>query len=65
MPGTTLDRSLAEELTAALSASGSATAPVIAPFTGEVLHDLPLSSAADVADATSAARVAQRAWRTA
>jgi len=63
MPGTTLDRSLAEELTAALSASGSATASVIAPFTGEVLHELPLSNASDVVDATAAARVAQRAWR--
>ena len=65
MPGTTLDRSLAEELTAALSASGSATAPVIAPFNGDVLHELPLSTASDVVDATAAARVAQRAWRTA
>ena len=40
----------------------ASTAPVIAPFTGEVLHDLPLSTVDDVADATAAARVAQAAW---
>jgi acyl-CoA reductase-like NAD-dependent aldehyde dehydrogenase len=65
MSGTTIDRSLASELTSGLTASGSATASVIAPFTGEVLHELPLSTASDVEDATAAARVAQAAWRAA
>ena len=44
---------------------GRRPSPVIAPFTGEVLHDLPLSTAQDVADAAAAARVAQAAWRAA
>ena len=63
MPGTTLDRTLAAELVRDLSADGTTTVPVIAPFTGEVIHDLPHSSASDVADAAAAAHVAQRAWR--
>lgn len=63
MPGTLLDRSLAAELVTDLSASGSATEPILAPFTGEVLHELPLSTAADVEDAASAARLAQLAWQ--
>jgi len=45
-----------------LTATSGDTAAVIAPFTGELLHDLPLSSVEDVADATAAARVAQAAW---
>jgi len=65
MSGTTIHRSLAAELVTGLSASGTSTAPVIAPFTGSVLHELPLSNAADVADAAAAARVAQLAWRSA
>jgi len=46
-----------------LHATSGDTAQVIAPFTGEVLHDLPLSSADDVADAAAAARAAQKSWR--
>ena len=46
-----------------LHATSGETAPVIAPFTGEVLHDLPLSSPDDVADAAAAARAAQKSWR--
>jgi len=61
----TLDRSLAEELTRAISTSGTDTATIIAPFTGEILHELPLSKIADVEDAAAAARVAQSAWRAA
>ncbi|MCU1446085.1 succinic semialdehyde dehydrogenase [Cryobacterium sp.] len=38
------------------------TAAVIAPFTGEGLHALPLSSEHDVADAYARARLAQIAW---
>ncbi|MEJ1231194.1 MAG: succinic semialdehyde dehydrogenase [Galbitalea sp.] len=57
-----VDTSLANELTRDLVASGTATVPIIAPFTGEVLYPLRVSSAQDVADAASAARVAQLAW---
>jgi succinate-semialdehyde dehydrogenase/glutarate-semialdehyde dehydrogenase len=64
MPGTQIDRKLAADLVRDLSASGSTTTvPVIAPFTGEVLHELPHSTADDVAAAATRARVAQRAWR--
>jgi succinate-semialdehyde dehydrogenase/glutarate-semialdehyde dehydrogenase len=56
-----LDRSLAAGLTADLTASGDAVA-VIAPFTGDVLHELPQSTVADVARAVDRAREAQRAW---
>lgn len=65
MPGTTLNGSLTAELTSDLTATSGATMPVIAPFTGEVLHELPASSADDVADAFASARIAQRAWRAA
>ena len=63
MTGTTLDRSLVAELVSDLSASHATTTSVIAPFTGEVLHELPTSAAADVADAATAARVAQLSWQ--
>ncbi len=53
------------KLVADLTATSGTTADVIAPFTGTVLHSLPLSSAVDVADAAAAARVAQKAWRAA
>lgn len=53
------------QLVADLTATTGRTVEVIAPFTGAVLHELPLSSAADVTDAATAARVAQRAWRAA
>ncbi|MCU1440203.1 MAG: succinate-semialdehyde dehydrogenase [Rhodoglobus sp.] len=56
---------LTEELVADLSATSGTTADVIAPFTGELLHRLPLSSVKDVEDAAAAARVAQAAWRSA
>jgi len=67
MTGTTLTRTLisrdvAAKLVGDLTTSGTATAPVIAPFTGEILHELPLSSAADVEQAATAARVAQLSW---
>lgn len=63
MSNPTLTAELAHELTADLSASGGTTATVIAPFTGEVLHELPVSSADDVTDAAAAARLAQKSWR--
>lgn len=65
MTGMTLDRSLTDELTRAVVASGPSPATIIAPFTGEVLHELPQSQASDVTGAAAAARVAQRAWRSA
>jgi succinate-semialdehyde dehydrogenase/glutarate-semialdehyde dehydrogenase len=65
MPASTLDRTLTDELVGDLSISGTATATVIAPFTGEPLHELPQGTADDVADAAATARAAQRAWRAA
>ena len=62
MSGIVVDRSLAAELVKDLSASGATSTPIIAPFTGEVLYDLPTSTPGDVADAANAARVAQLAW---
>jgi len=53
---------LAAELVAALTVTSGETFAVIAPFTGEVLHHLPQSTADDVELAASAARIAQRAW---
>jgi len=63
MTGTVVDRSLAAELVRDLSVSGATTTPVYAPFTGELLHELPKGTAQDVEDAAAAARVAQLAWQ--
>jgi len=60
---TTLTAPAIEALVADLCSTGGDTAPVIAPFTGELLHDVPLSCAADVTDAFATARAAQVAWR--
>jgi succinate-semialdehyde dehydrogenase/glutarate-semialdehyde dehydrogenase len=57
-----VDKTFASDLTKDLSYSGKTTFPVIAPFTGKKLYDLPLSSAQDVTDAAAAGRVAQLAW---
>ena len=57
-----VDKSLTSDLVRDLSVSGSTTVPVIAPFTGKKLYDLPTGTARDVADAAAAARVAQLAW---
>ena len=65
MTGTVLDRSLAAELVRDLSVAGAATTSIIAPFTGELLHELPAGKASDVVDAAAAARVAQIAWQAA
>lgn len=62
MSGTLLQRAETEALTAGLTATSGRTRTVFAPFTGEPLHELPLSSAQDVADASAAARVAQASW---
>ncbi|GAA1227791.1 succinic semialdehyde dehydrogenase [Rhodoglobus aureus] len=54
-----------DALVAQLSLTSSDTATVIAPFTGQPLHELPLSSISDVQDAAASARQAQRAWKSA
>ncbi|CAN5324595.1 succinic semialdehyde dehydrogenase [soil metagenome] len=60
---TTLSAPLVSDLVGDLTTTTGDTVPVIAPFTGEVLHDLPVSSAEDVTDAAAAARIAQKSWR--
>lgn len=65
MTGRVLDRSLAAELVRDLSVAGAATTSVFAPFTGELLHEVPKGKASDVEDAAAAARVAQLAWHAA
>jgi succinate-semialdehyde dehydrogenase / glutarate-semialdehyde dehydrogenase len=55
-------QSIAVSLLGDLTATSGTSTSVIAPFTGEVLCELPTSTAQDVGDATSAARVAQQAW---
>jgi len=65
MPASTLDRGRIAELVTDLSTTATDTVPVLAPFTGEVLHELPVGTAHDVADAAARARAAQRAWRAA
>lgn len=65
MSASTLTGPLTADLVSDLSCTTGKTMPVTAPFTGEVLHDLPASSAEDVADAFAAARIAQVSWRAA
>ena len=62
MPGAPLPRPLAAELTADLAGRGAAPVPVVAPFTGEVLHEIPHATPAEVRDAARRVRAAQRAW---
>ncbi len=62
MSGSTIERAVAADLVRDLTATSGDTVTVIAPFTGKPLHDLPISSVQDVAEATAAARVAQAAW---
>jgi succinate-semialdehyde dehydrogenase/glutarate-semialdehyde dehydrogenase len=62
MSGQMIEGTQAHALIGDLTASSGETIDVIAPFTGEILHALPLSTAQDVTDATAAARVAQRSW---
>ncbi|WP_309708173.1 succinic semialdehyde dehydrogenase [Pseudolysinimonas sp.] len=62
MPGSPVDRSTAQHLTRDLTATAKAPVVVIAPFTGETLHELPQSTLADVEVAAEAAREAQQAW---
>jgi acyl-CoA reductase-like NAD-dependent aldehyde dehydrogenase len=65
MPGTFLPREVIDDLDADLCSSRSSHTRINAPFTGEKLHDLPGSSAADVAAAAERARLAQIGWHAA
>jgi len=62
MSDTTLAAALTAELASDLTATSGTTATVIAPFTGQPLHEVPVSTAADVHDAYASARIAQVAW---
>lgn len=62
MTGTFLSQDLINDLHRDLSFSGKSRTTVAAPFTGEKLHELPRSSAKDVAAAAELARAAQPAW---
>lgn len=62
MSSTLLTPEVISDLDGDISSSGNSHAVVNAPFTGEKLHDLPHSSAEDVADAAEHARSAQLAW---
>src|SRR6185312_4961052 len=63
MAGAPLQRSIIDELDRDLHSSQVSSAPVFAPFTGELLHELPLSTISDVQDATARAQVAQLDWQ--
>ncbi|MGO4692202.1 succinic semialdehyde dehydrogenase [Glaciibacter sp. 2TAF33] len=62
MPASPLEHSFIAGLDRDLTASSGATIEVIAPFSGAVLHELPLSTHNDVHDAYARARLAQLAW---
>ena len=62
MPAITLDRQSIADLDRDVVSTSGTTVDVIAPFTGALLHELPVSSLADVTDAYSSARLAQLAW---
>lgn len=58
-----VDRSLLDGLAEGIVARPRATRePIIAPFTGETLTDVPVSTAEDVSEAFAAAREAQQPW---
>jgi succinate-semialdehyde dehydrogenase/glutarate-semialdehyde dehydrogenase len=63
MAGAPLQPSIIDELDRDLHSSRVSSAPVFAPFTGELLHELPLSTLSDVQDATARAQVAQLVWQ--
>ncbi len=63
MSGSLISPTVAAELHGGLSSSGGDTAKVLSPFTGKLLHRLPLSSLDDVTDAAARARLAQLAWQ--
>jgi succinate-semialdehyde dehydrogenase/glutarate-semialdehyde dehydrogenase len=62
MPASPLDQNLIADLDSDITATTGATASVIAPFSGQVLHALPTSSTVDTEQAYDRARLAQLAW---
>ncbi len=62
MTASLLEHTLTSELTRDVTTTSGESVPVIAPFTGTLLHDLPTSTVGDVQDAYSRARFAQIAW---
>ncbi|ANP71992.1 succinic semialdehyde dehydrogenase [Cryobacterium arcticum] len=62
MTSATLELPFIAELARDIRSTSGDTATVIAPFTGQPLHALPLSSPQDVADAYARARLAQIGW---
>ncbi len=65
MSGAPLRRSVIDDLDRDLHSPRTTSVEVFAPFTGETLHDLPTSTADDVADAFDHARLAQLDWHAA
>lgn len=63
MPGALITSEVARDLTRDIRSTRGESADVVAPFTGELLHTLPLSSVTDVVEAASSARLAQIAWQ--
>ncbi len=57
-----VDPGLVRRLTKRVRASGGTTETTFAPFTGQPIASIPVSTPEDVAVATEAARTAQRAW---
>ncbi|PJJ62268.1 succinic semialdehyde dehydrogenase [Compostimonas suwonensis] len=62
MTGTPLDSEIIADLDHDISTSTGSTVTVFQPYTGEALHELPVSSADDVDRAYARARLAQLAW---
>ncbi|MFI0447627.1 succinic semialdehyde dehydrogenase [Actinomadura sp. 6N118] len=62
VPERTLSAALIERLTSHIVADGADKTTIPAPFTGEPLATLPVSSSKDVLTAYERAREAQRAW---
>ncbi|KQQ94510.1 succinate-semialdehyde dehydrogenase [Leifsonia sp. Leaf325] len=62
MPATMPDLAILNDLDADVCSTSGASTTVIAPLTGAVLHELPVSTPEDVADAFARARLAQLEW---
>ncbi len=62
MPASPVNPALIADLDDDITSTTGLTASVIAPFSGGVLHELPLSSTRDVRDAYARARLAQIGW---
>ncbi|MFT2815775.1 succinic semialdehyde dehydrogenase [Leifsonia sp. A12D58] len=62
MAASPLDHTLIAELDREINSTSGLTVPVIAPFSGQVLHELPTSSTTDVENSYGRARLAQLSW---